>query len=73
LILNIYGHSDSGKTAKSVETIQRLKEAGITVASIKHTSGDFTMDVPGKDSYRHQEAGAFMTVLATALGDGLLW
>ena len=67
MILSIYGESDSGKTAKVVGTIERLKEANISVASIKHTTGEFTMDTPGKDSYRHQEAGSSLTVLATAL------
>jgi molybdopterin-guanine dinucleotide biosynthesis protein B len=67
MILNIYGESNSGKTEKVVGTIKRLKEANIRVASIKHTTGEFTMDTPGKDSYRHQEAGSSLTVLATAL------
>jgi len=67
MIVNIYGTSDSGKTTKVVEVIKRLSDENIKVASIKHTKGEFTIDAQGKDSYKHQEAGSKLTVLATAL------
>jgi len=67
IILNIYGESNSGKTEKVVGTIKRLTDADLRVASVKHTTGEFTIDTPGKDSYRHQEAGASPSILATAL------
>lgn len=66
MILNIYGTSSSGKTEKVVGVIKRLREANIRVASIKHTKGEYTMDTKGKDTFRHQEAGASLTVFATA-------
>jgi molybdopterin-guanine dinucleotide biosynthesis protein B len=35
-----------------------LRAAGLIVSTVKHTHHDFDMDRPGKDSYRHREAGA---------------
>ncbi len=67
MILNIFGTSKTGKTTTVVEIIKILKEANLRVATIKHTKGNFTIDTPGKDSFKHQEAGAQMTVLATAV------
>jgi molybdopterin-guanine dinucleotide biosynthesis protein B len=35
-----------------------LRSAGLSVSTVKHTHHGFDMDRPGKDSYRHREAGA---------------
>jgi hypothetical protein len=54
-----------GKTTLIEQLIPALARRGYRVATIKHHHhGDFQADHPGKDSWRHAEAGA----IATALG-----
>jgi molybdopterin-guanine dinucleotide biosynthesis protein B len=38
--------------------IPLLRDMGLTVSTVKHTHHGFDMDRPGKDTYRHREAGA---------------
>lgn len=62
----VVGRHNSGKTTLVVKLIDELVDRGIDVGSIKHHShGDFDIDYPGKDSYRHREAGASETVIAS--------
>lgn len=64
--LSIVGRHNSGKTTLIVEVIRLLTERGLDVGSVKHHSHDgFDIDIPGKDSYRHREAGATETVIAS--------
>ncbi len=56
--LHIIGRKNAGKTTLVVELIERLTGRGLVVGSIKHTHHRHELDVPGKDSYRHREAGA---------------
>jgi molybdopterin-guanine dinucleotide biosynthesis protein B len=57
-VLGIVGWSSSGKTTLLTAILPLLRAAGLKVSTIKHTHHDFDMDRPGKDSYRHREAGA---------------
>jgi molybdopterin-guanine dinucleotide biosynthesis protein B len=59
------GYSGSGKTTLIEKLIGRLKAAGQRVSVIKHAHHRFDIDHPGKDSYRHREAGAFEVVVAS--------
>lgn len=62
----VVGRHNSGKTTLVVKLIAELAKRGYDVGSIKHHShGDFEIDYPGKDSYRHREAGATETVVAS--------
>ncbi|MBX9653446.1 molybdopterin-guanine dinucleotide biosynthesis protein B [bacterium] len=56
--IHIIGRKNSGKTTLIVELIQHFSSQGIRVGSIKHTHHRHELDVPGKDSFRHREAGA---------------
>ena len=56
--IHIIGRKNSGKTTLVVELVQQLSAMGKRVATIKHTHHRHELDVPGKDSYRHREAGA---------------
>jgi molybdopterin-guanine dinucleotide biosynthesis protein MobB len=38
---------------------------GLTVSSIKHAHHSFDIDHPGRDSYRHRDAGARQVLLAS--------
>lgn len=60
------GRHNSGKTTLVVKIIEELTKRNVDVGSIKHHShNDFEIDIPGKDSYRHREAGATETVIAS--------
>jgi molybdopterin-guanine dinucleotide biosynthesis protein MobB len=58
LILSIVGFSNSGKTTLLEKMIPLLKAKGYSVGVIKHTGHDFSLDQPGKDSYRFIQSGA---------------
>jgi len=55
--------SNSGKTTLIEKIVPLLKARGLRVAVIKHASGGFDLDKPGKDSWRFQQAGADSVIL----------
>ncbi len=57
-IFGIAGWSGSGKTTLMTALIPELVARGISVSTIKHAHHNFDVDQPGKDSWRHREAGA---------------
>ncbi len=57
-LLGIAGPSGSGKTTLIEALLPILIGQGITVSTIKHAHHGFDLDRPGKDSFRHREAGA---------------
>jgi molybdopterin-guanine dinucleotide biosynthesis protein B len=59
------GYSGSGKTHLVERLIPALKMRGLRVSVVKHAHHDFDIDHPGKDTYRHREAGAFEVVVAS--------
>jgi molybdopterin-guanine dinucleotide biosynthesis protein MobB len=65
--VSIVGRTNSGKTTLIERLIPALARRGCRVATIKHHHhGDFQADHPGKDSWRHAQAGAIATALAGA-------
>ncbi|MEI2644292.1 MAG: molybdopterin-guanine dinucleotide biosynthesis protein B [Candidatus Competibacter sp.] len=64
-VLGVTGWSGSGKTTLIVALIPRLRALGLTVSTLKHAHHDVDLDVPGKDTFRHREAGACEVMLAT--------
>lgn len=64
-ILGIAGYSGSGKTTLLEKVIPLLKAHGLNVSIIKHAHHDFDIDRPGKDSFRHREAGAHEVMIAS--------
>ena len=65
-ILGISGWSGCGKTTLIVALIPRLRTRGLTVSTLKHAHHDVDLDLPGKDTWRHREAGAQEVILATS-------
>ena len=57
-IFGFAGWSGSGKTTLIEKLIPRLVARGLRVSLIKHAHHTFDVDQPGKDSYRHRQAGA---------------
>ena len=45
--------------------IPALKLRGLRVSVVKHAHHKFDIDHPGKDTFRHREAGAFEVVVAS--------
>lgn len=65
-VMGIVGWSGSGKTSLLVELLPILRQQGLTVSTMKHAHHPFDLDRPGKDSYRHREAGASEVMVAAA-------
>ena len=57
-LVAIVGNSDTGKTTLIEKLVPNLKNRGYTVGTVKHTHHGFSMDQAGKDTFRHQAAGA---------------
>ncbi|MCK6376357.1 MAG: molybdopterin-guanine dinucleotide biosynthesis protein B [Zoogloea sp.] len=57
-VFGFAGWSGSGKTTLIEQVIPEITRRGLTVSVIKHAHHGFDIDKPGKDSWRHREAGA---------------
>lgn len=57
-IIGLAGWSGAGKTTLLVTLVRMISAQGLRVSTIKHAHHAFDVDLPGKDSYRHREAGA---------------
>lgn len=64
-VVSIVGISNVGKTTLMVKLIRELKRRGYRVATIKHDVHGFQMDTPGKDSWKHAEAGSDCVVVSS--------
>ncbi|NML86225.1 molybdopterin-guanine dinucleotide biosynthesis protein B [Polaromonas sp.] len=64
-VVGFSGYSGSGKTTLVEKLIPALKMRGLRVSVVKHAHHRFDIDHPGKDSFRHREAGAFEVVVAS--------
>jgi molybdopterin-guanine dinucleotide biosynthesis protein B len=61
----IVGRSDSGKTTLIEKLLPALVRLSLRVGTIKHDVHGFDIDRPGKDSYRHKQAGAATTIISS--------
>lgn len=57
-VISIVGKSNSGKTTLLEKLIPELKSRGYTIGVVKHSHHEIEIDKKGKDSWRHQKAGA---------------
>jgi len=64
-IVSIVGKSKSGKTTLMEGLIRELKSRGYRVGTIKHIPQGLSFDEPGKDSWRHIQAGSEATVISS--------
>jgi molybdopterin-guanine dinucleotide biosynthesis adapter protein len=65
-IFGLAGWSGSGKTTLAAALIPELVARGLTVSTIKHAHHEFDIDRPGKDSWRHRQAGAREVMVASS-------
>ncbi|MCX7383587.1 MAG: molybdopterin-guanine dinucleotide biosynthesis protein B [Alphaproteobacteria bacterium] len=66
-ILGLTGWSGSGKTTLLAALLPHFVARGITVSTIKHAHHGFDLDQPGKDSWRHRQAGAREVMIASSV------
>jgi molybdopterin-guanine dinucleotide biosynthesis protein B len=64
-VVGFAGYSGSGKTTLVERLIPALKLRGLRVSIVKHAHHSFDIDHPGKDTWRHRQAGAFEVVVAS--------
>jgi molybdopterin-guanine dinucleotide biosynthesis protein MobB len=64
-VYGVTGWKNSGKTTLVERLVGEITGRGLTVSTIKHAHHGFDADHPGKDSYRHREAGAAQVLVAS--------
>ena len=65
-VFGIAGWSGSGKTTLLERVVLHLVGLGYDVATIKHAHQHFDADIPGKDSFKHRQAGARQVLVSSA-------
>jgi molybdopterin-guanine dinucleotide biosynthesis adapter protein len=65
-IFGIVGWKNAGKTSLVERLVADITARGLTVSTVKHVHHDVDLDQPGKDTFRHRQAGAAEVVLAGA-------
>ncbi|ERI09827.1 molybdopterin-guanine dinucleotide biosynthesis protein B [Aneurinibacillus aneurinilyticus] len=65
-VLQVVGYSNSGKTTLITKLLVYLSAQGYRIGTIKHDAHDFEVDKPGKDTWRHREAGASLVSITSA-------
>ena len=64
-IYGVTGWKNSGKTGLMERLVAEFTERGFSVSTIKHAHHSFEVDKPGKDSFRHRNAGAKEVLLVS--------
>ncbi len=62
----VVGRKNSGKTMLIERLLPELLARGRKVATVKHDAHDFEIDQPGKDTWRHRQAGSTTTVISSS-------
>lgn len=65
-VVGFFGYSGSGKTTLVEQLIPALTGRGLRVSVVKHAHHKFDIDHPGKDTWRHRQAGASEVVVASS-------
>src|SRR4051812_9260176 len=65
-VIGIAGFSGSGKTTLIEKLIPLFVREGLRVSLIKHAHHEFDVDQPGKDSWRHRQAGCSEVIVSSS-------
>lgn len=65
-LVAIVARSNTGKTTFIEKLVPELLRLGLRVGTVKHDAHSFEIDLPGKDSWRHGQAGALAYVIASS-------
>jgi len=63
-VISVVGKSGVGKTTALEGIIREFKRRGYRLGTVKHDAHGFEVDRPGKDSWRHTQAGSDAAVIA---------
>jgi molybdopterin-guanine dinucleotide biosynthesis protein B len=64
-VVCVVGKSNVGKTTLLEKLVKELKSRGHKVATVKHDVHGFDIDQPGKDSWRHAQAGSDAVIISS--------
>ncbi len=64
-VFGVVGWKNSGKTGLVERLVSEITERGFSVSTVKHAHHSFDVDHPGRDSYRHRDAGAREVMLTS--------
>lgn len=65
-VIGLAGWSGAGKTTLLSRVLPHLLKEGLRVSVIKHAHHEFDVDVPGKDSWVHRQAGASEVLVSSS-------
>ena len=65
-VYGVIGWKNSGKTSLMERLVAEITGRGFSVSTVKHVHHAVDLDQPGKDTFRHRQAGAREVVLASA-------
>jgi molybdopterin-guanine dinucleotide biosynthesis adapter protein len=65
-VYGVIGWKNSGKTSLMERLVTEITGRGFSVSTVKHVHHAVDLDQPGKDTWRHRQAGAQEVVLASA-------
>ena len=68
-IYGVCGWKNAGKTTLMERLVAEITSRGFSVSTVKHAHHAFDIDQPGKDSFRHRDAGATEVLI----GSGKRW
>lgn len=71
--IHIIGGKNHGKTTLVEELVAELTRRGLRIGTIKHTHHQHELDIPGKDSHRHRQAGAAIVGILTRSTNAIFW
>jgi len=71
--VHIIGGKNHGKTTLVVDLVGEFRTRGMRVGTIKHTHHSHELDMPGKDSHRHREAGAEVSGILSQSMNAIFW
>lgn len=63
-VVSVVGRGDSGRTTVLEGLIAELTARGWRVGTAKNHAHETDIDVPGKDTWRHEKAGAVLTMVS---------
>jgi molybdopterin-guanine dinucleotide biosynthesis protein B len=72
-VIGVIGYHNTGKTTLICKLIERLREEGYSVSTVKNIPKDgFSMDTEGSDTWKHGRSGAGLVVASTPEGTSFL-
>ncbi len=64
-VYGITGWKNTGKTTLTERLVTEIVGRGLRLATVKHAHHDTEVDHPGRDSFRHRQAGAGQVIVAS--------